>query len=327
MIGLSRRLLLGGSLILLSLSIVAAWGLVPRQSTRIYRVGHLAPTTPAALAASIEVFRQELRNLGYDEGRNLVIDERFSQGSQEELAEVVRELLALNADVIVTAGPGVRAAARVTQTTPVVFWAVTDPVGTGLITSLARPGGNLTGVTNVSEEIDGKRLELLKEAFPGLHRVAFFWDPATPPSPMEATARALGLELQTYPVRSADDLEQAFQLVRSQAAEGLVTGASPVFLSHRSRIVEFAAGSRLPAIYTSGSFVEIGGLMNYTRDSLENWRRAATFVDKILRGASPADLPVEQPTTFEFRVNLRTAQTLGLTIPPSVLAQATEVIQ
>jgi putative ABC transport system substrate-binding protein len=230
--------------------------------------------------------------------------------------------------VIVTASTlSVQAAKKASGTVPIVFTAVNDPVGTGLVASFARPGGNVTGMTNLSQELDGKRLELLKETFSKVIRVAYLCNPNSPKSEMQAAAQALGVQLQTLEVRSANDFDPAFKAVLKARAQALIISPSPVFITYQRQIVDFAAKNRLPAMYTTGDYVIGGGLMSYAHNNLENWRRAATYVDKILKGAKPADLPVEQPTKFELVINLKTAKQIGLTLPPNVLARADRVIR
>ena len=264
--------------------------------------------------------------MGYVDGKNIAIEYRYTEGELDRLPDLAAELVRLNVDVIVTGAiSSVRAAKNATATIPIVF-VVGDAVDSGLVSSLARPGGNATGLTFLAPELDGKRLELLKEAFPKVTRVAFLWRVPTTRGDLlkeaEAVAKTLGLRLQSVGVRGPDDFESAFKTAKSGGAEALIVIANPLANTHRVRIVDLAAKNRLPAIYPSTVFVEAGGLMSYAPDIVDNWRRAAIYVDKILKGAKPADLPVEQPKKFEFVINLKAAKQIGVTIPPNVLARA-----
>jgi putative tryptophan/tyrosine transport system substrate-binding protein len=302
-----------------------------QQLAKVPRIGLLVPGTQSAFSIRTDAFRQGLRELGYVEGQNIVIEYRYTDGKADRLPDLATELVGLKVDVIVTASiPPVLAAKKASSPTPIVFAAVNDPVAAGLVDSLAHPGGNITGLTNLSPDLDGKRLELLKEAFPKLTRVAYLWNPDAPGTGlagMQAAASGLGVQLQSLEARSANDFDSAFEAALRERAHALITLPSPVFITHQKRIVEFAAKNRLPAIYSFSDFVDAGGLMSYAPSLLENWRRAAIFVDKILKGTKPADLPVEQPKKFEFIINLKTAKQIGLTIPPNVLARADRVIR
>ena len=282
-------------------------------------------------SARYDSFRQGLRELGYIEGKNIFIEIRYAEGKQDQLSDFATELVKLKVDVIVTSTrPGVLAVKNATSAIPIVFAAVGDPVSAGLVSSLAHPGGNVTGLSILNPELFGKRLELLKETFPKITRVAFFRDatsPGTGSAEMQATARALGLQLQSLEVRSAKDFDGAFEAVLKERAQALTTSASPVISTNQQRIVAFAAKNRLPALYPYSEFIEAGGLMFYGVSFSDLFRRAATYVDKILKGAKPADLPVEQPTKFDFVINLITAKQIGLTIPPNVLVRADRVIK
>ena len=305
------------------------------QQGKVYRVGILGNVPPS----DVEGVRlwgalsQGLRELGYAEGQNLIVEGRYSEGREERLVELAGELVRLHVDVIVAgAGQPVHAASRATTTIPIVMTNHGDPVGSGLAASLARPGGNITGLSILNPEVTGKRLELLKVAVPALSRVAVLWNPGNPIhrqelGQAEAAARALGLQLQELSVRSPDEYKGAFSaMVKEHAGALLVLGDLTVWLN-RGRIAELAAGNRLPAMYVQREHVEAGGLMAYGVNLADNYRRAAVYVDKILKGARPADLPIEQPTKFELVINLRTAKALGLTIPPSLLQRADQVIE
>jgi len=264
------------------------------------------------------------------EGKNIAIEWRYAEGKLDRSPALAAELVRLKVDVLVLSG-GVEAAKQ-TKTTPVVFVATTDLVSTGLVQSLARPGGNITGLTSLAPELGGKRLELLKETAPKLSRVAFLFDPASPSNAVEleqlrGPAAALGLTLRTVEARSRDDIERAFVMMTQERVEGLSTASGAVNNTNRRRIVELAVNKRLPAVYHESQFVDDGGLMSYGANLAGMFRRAATYVDKILKGTKPADLPVEQPTKFEFVINLKTAKQIGLTIPPNVLARADRVIR
>jgi len=306
-----------------------------QQSGKLFRIGVLGnvPLTDPEGARVWGAFIQGLRELGYVEGRNITIEFRSSDGKYERLPELAAELVRLKVDVIVApAGQNVVAAQRATRTIPIVMSGLTDPVESGLVASLARPGGNVTGLSGFSTEIVGKQLELLKEMAPKVSRVAILWNPANQSHPLllreaEAAARLLRVQLQTLEVRGPDDFETAFAAVTRERAGALLVAADGMFLLHRARIADLAAKTRLPAMYGLREYVDAGGLVVYGPSLRENFRRAATYVDKILKGAKPADLPVEQPTKFELIINLKTARALGLTIPPSLLLRADEMIQ
>jgi putative ABC transport system substrate-binding protein len=275
-----------------------------------------------------------LRELGWVEGQNLVIEYRSAEGRFDRLPELAAELVRLKVDVIVAAPtPGALAAKKATATVPIVGVSLTEPVGVGLIASLARPGGNVTGVAySVGTDIFGKDLALLKEVVPKVRRVAVLSNPDGPVQPLtisnvKAAARSLGLELQLVEARGPGDFDRAFAAMAKERVGALFVVTDPVFIPHRARLVSLAAKSRLPSIFTQRADVEAGGLLSYGPSFADMYRRAAAYVDKILKGARPADLPVEQPTKFELVINLKTAKTLGLTIPPSLLQRADEVIQ
>ena len=301
-----------------------------QQVKKVARIGYSAGTSPGE--NNEEAFRQGLRELGYVEGQNIVIEWRYAEGKPERTPEFLAELVRLNVDVIVTGGPtDTRAAKAATSTIPIVMTNESDPVGNSFVASLARPRGNITGLATLTAELDGKRLELLKETIPRLSHVVDLRGPGIPRSvaiqkDTEAAARSLGLKLQFEVVKNPDDLSRALEAISKARTEALIVINGPFATAQRKRIVEFAAKSGLPAIYYRREFVEDGGLMSYNarRDDLA--RRAAIFVDKILKGAKPADIPVEQPTKFEFVINLKAAKQIGLTIPTNVLARADKVI-
>jgi putative ABC transport system substrate-binding protein len=281
----------------------------------------------------LEGFHQGLRERGYVEGKSISLEERFDGDREERLPALAADLVRLRVDVIVAAAtPAVKAAQGATTAIPIIIVHSADPVGLGFATSLARPGGNITGLSSMSPELSGKRLELLKEAVPKLSRVAVLWNAANPGTAIafqevQDAARVLKLRVQSLEVRRTEDLAPAVKAVSGQRTVGLVTLLDPLVVSQRARIVALAAEKRLPAMYPTKEFVEAGGLMAYGPDLVDSYRRAATFVDKILRGAKPADLPVEQPTKFNCAVNLKTAKALGLKIPQSVLIRADQVVR
>jgi putative ABC transport system substrate-binding protein len=304
-----------------------------QQPARIPRIGILMPTSGSVFPARVQAFRQRLREHGYVEGKNILIEYRDAEGKGERLPDLVAELVRLKVDIIVTVGPGATLAAKkASGTIPIVFASASDPVGTGLVSSLARPGGNITGLSLMVPDLDGKRLELLKEAFPKVARVAFLRNPSGARgnlalATMEAAAKALGLKLLSLEVRSLDDFEGAFARAKKERAQALITTTGALINTQQRQVLDFAAKNRLPAIYHYSEFVEAGGLMSYGPDNMDLWRRAADFVDKILKGAKPADLPVQQATKFELIINLKAAKQIGLTIPPNVLARADGVIR
>jgi putative tryptophan/tyrosine transport system substrate-binding protein len=301
---------------------------------KVPRVGMLWFGSPiGGPSPHLEAFRQGLRELGYTEGQNIVIEPRHAAMRPALLPDLAANLVLSKVDVIVAAGdPAIHAARHATSTIPIVMVAGADPVGSGLVTSLARPGRNLTGLSALSPELSGKRLQLLTEAIPRVSRMAVFWNPADPAKALElreiqATGQALGVQLQLLEVRGPEDFESAFAAMARDRAEALIILGDPLTLSHRMRIVDLAAKSRLPGIYDVQEFVEAGGLMAYGPSLPDLFRRAAAYVDKILKGAKPGTLPVEQPMKFELTINLKTAKALGLTIPQSVLFLADRVIQ
>jgi putative ABC transport system substrate-binding protein len=306
-----------------------------QQAAKVARIGYLSPNLSANPELRV-AFRQGLRDLGYVEGRNVVIEFRDGEGSRDRLVASAAELVALKVDVIVTEGGtlGASVGKRATTTIPVIF-ASGDPVGSGLVASLARPGGNLTGLSTIGPELIGKRLELLKQALPGVDRVAVLRQPIALGERVaeemvraaDAAARALGMRPQIVDARDENDLERAFSDMASARVNAVVLLPANMFLREHRRVVELAAKHRLPAAYSSREFADDGGLMSYGPSQADLYRRAATYADRILKGARPGDLPIEYPTKFELVINLKTAKSLGLTIPPSVLALADDVIK
>jgi putative ABC transport system substrate-binding protein len=316
--------------------IVVAPFAAAQQAAKIARIGFLTLNLGANPHLR-EAFRQGLRDLGYIEGRNVVIEYRSAEGKSERLPALAAELVALKVDVIVTGGgtPSALAAKQATRTLPIVFASAPDPVTDGLVTSLARPGGNVTGSSYLAPELVGKCLEQLKQAVAGVSRVAVLWQPGAAGERTErdmlkgaeVAARALGVRLQVVEARGPADIDRVFSEMTRARAGALTVLGSAMFFNERRRLVDLAAKHRLPAVYTSRDFVDAGGLMAFGPNLADSFRRAATYVDKILKGAKPGDLPVEQPTKFELVINLKAAKALGLTIPPSVLQRADEVIQ
>jgi len=305
---------------------------VAQQPAKVPRIGILT-LAGGSSTPLFEAFRQGLREHGYVEGQNIAFEDRFAQGRADRLPTMAAELVSMKVDVIVTESVAAALAAkRATQTIPIVMAISGDPVGAGLVASLPRPGGNVTGLSLLAPELSGKRLQLLMEAAPRTTRVAVIWNPVSPASAgylreTEAAARSLGLQLQPVEVRSPADLDAAFKAVARARPGALITLADGMLAANRTRIVQFAAKSQLPGVFPHREWADAGGLMAYGPSFASNWRRAATYVDKILKGAKPADLPVEQPTKFELVINLKTAEALSLTFPQSILIQATEVIQ
>jgi ABC-type uncharacterized transport system substrate-binding protein len=303
------------------------------QQQRIYRVGFLGNSTAALEANLVGPFREGLRELGYVEGRNVVIEYRWAEGKYERFPQLIAELVARKVEVIVTAGtPAALAVQRAAPTLPLVMVAVGDPVGTGLVESLARPGGNSTGLTSIAPDLEGKRLELLRDVVPKLSRVSFLLNPDNAfhtgsEKQARAAATVLHFAAQFVGVRTESDFDRAFDAIAKHRPDALIVFADRIFLHNRGRIVDFATRNRIPAVYPYRELVEAGGLMAFGPNYAEMHRRAAAYVDKILKGAKPGDLPVEQPTKFELIINLKSAKALGLTIPQSLLLRAEEVIQ
>ena len=320
-------------LALCSLLLAPCSAVEAQQPTKIPRIGYVSPSgDPDTPGTHVEAFRQGLRDLGYIEGKNILVEYRYQEGKPDRRDSVVAELVQLKVDVLVLGSlPAIRAAKQATKTIPIVMVTTQDPVATGLIDSLARPGGNVTGLTRLTRELSGKRLELLKEAVPGISRVGallsaqqsrddFKW--------YEAPARALKIQLQLLEVRASNpDFNAAFQTAAKGHANALITIRGSVLIRYTKRIADLAIQNRLPSMHEESEFVEAGGLMSYSASDAESFRRAAYYVDRILKGAKPADLPVEQPTKFELVINLKTAKQIGLTIPQWVLTRADRVIR
>jgi len=288
-----------------------------QQPSKIPKIGFLVIPSRTFFTNRIESFRQGLHSLGYVEGKNVVIEYRYAEGNLDRLSDLAKELVGVKVDVIVTTtGSGVQAVKNATRTIPVVFAGIQDPVASGIVDSLARPGGNVTGLSIVATELGGKRLELLKETVPKIARVLFLWQgsSAVMVKETQAAARALGLQCQSIEVRDSKSFDIAFDAATKVHAQALLTSPGPIVNTHQTKIIEFAAKNRLPAMYAGPEFVDAGGLMSYAPSYADLYRRIAYYVDKILKGANPANLPVEQPKKFEFVINLRTAKQIGLTI-------------
>ena len=313
-----------------------AWPLgVRAQQTKIPRVGYLAPgSASGGLVARDQAFWEGLRELGYVDGKNIIIETRYAEGQFDRLPSLARELVELKVDVLVAVVTQASLAARdATTTIPIVMAGVADPVGAGLVASHSRPGANITGTSGMTTEVVGKTLQVLKEVVPKLSRAAVLWNPdntvfqAQMLKETQRAAGALGLELQVFGVRGADDLNHPFATVSKDTVDALIVLADPILALHQERIVEFADKARLPAIYGIKEFAAAGGLIAYASDLTAQFRRTAAYVDKILKGTQPSELPIEQPTKFDLVINLKTARALGLTIPPALLARADEVIE
>ncbi len=304
-----------------------------QQAKKLPRIGYLNAGSPSSSAPFTEAFRQGLRELGYEEKKNIVIEWRFAGGQEDRLAELAAELVQLKLDIILTDGaPVTRVVKNATKTIPIVMTSDADPIGNGFVASLARPGGNITGLANISPYLSGKRLEVLKETIAGISRVGVIWNPESPPSAAafketETAARALGVQLQSLEMRGPKDFEGAFKAANKGRVGALTVLSDSLMFAQRTRILELTAKHKLPTMHTQSLWVESGGLMSYGAHFPDLRRRAATYVDKILKGAKPADLPVEQPTKFELVINMKTAKALGITIPQSVLFRADHVIE
>jgi putative tryptophan/tyrosine transport system substrate-binding protein len=312
---------------------LSAWPLVARAQPKNRRIGFLGNSTAALEAHLVGPFREGLRELGYIEGQTIAIEYRWAEGKYERFPALIAELLDQKVDVIVTAGtPASLAVKKATTSVPLIIIGVGDPVATGLVASLARPGGNVTGLTSVAEELEGKRLQLLREVIPNLSHVAVLWNPENPTlltslRAMQAAAPVLGMELQMVEARASDQLDDALKAIVSGQPGALQVQGDRLFLHNRQRILDFAAKQGLPVMPVHPEFVAAGGLISLSPSYPGMHKRAAYFVDRILKGAKPADLPVERPIKFELMINLKTAKALGLTIPPAILARADEVIE
>jgi putative ABC transport system substrate-binding protein len=321
-----------GSFILCALLFALCFSAHAQQPAKITRIGYLDAVSLSVNAARVE-FRQSLRKLGYVEGKNIFIEWRSADGKLDRLPALAAELVHLKVDIIVTGGrSATRAAKEATSTIPIVMTQDSDPVANGFVASLARPGGNITGLSTLAPELSGKQLELMKEIIPKLSRVAVFGSSTSPGNAqslreVELAARAFKVQLQYLDVLDPKDIETAFRAASKGRADGVLVLNSPVFASRQTQVVDLAVKSRLPAIYWRSDFVEAGGLMSYGASQNDLDRRAATYVDKILKGAKPGDLPVEQPKKFELIINIKAAKQIGLTIPPNVLARADRIIK
>ena len=306
---------------------------VEAQQPKVPRIGFLAVVSPSQLSARVDAFQRGLRELGYLDGKNLVIEYRWADGKFDQMPHLAADLVRLKVDIIVTGGPqATRPAKEATSTIPIVMGFDQDPVGSGFVASLARPGGNITGLSSFAPEMSGKQLELLKETVSRLTRVAVLGNSAEPANGLalgetKLAAEALGIKLQNLDMLGPKDIETAFREASKARAEAVLTLSGSFAISHRRQLIDLAVKSRLPAIYPFPEIAEDGGLMTYSVSFTDLYRRAATYVDKILKGAKPAVLPVERPTKFEFVINLKTAKQIGLTIPPHVLARADKVIR
>jgi putative tryptophan/tyrosine transport system substrate-binding protein len=327
---LSRRLFLTGAA---GLGLLAGCGRWPWQApARVYQIGYLSPSSPTDDAPMVEAFRQGMGERGYLEGQNLAIDYRYTYGHADQLRDLAGELDRLRVDVILARGTlATQAAKEATSLIPIVFANAGDPVGDGLVASLARPGGHVTGLSALVVDLSAKRLQLLQEAVPGIARVAWLRDPGVGTgqgvNPMEETTRSLGLELLPLAVHGPGDLDSAFEAATRERADAVLMGGGPIALNEVTRVVSLAAKYRLPTIYQFKDPVVAGGLMAYGVYLPDQFRRAAYYVDRILKGAKPADLPIEQPMTFDFVVNMKTARELGISFPNEIMLQVTEVIE
>jgi len=318
--------------ILLVIAVMGVGAMAQAQQTgKIFRIGILDPSTASGSAVLLEAFRQELSKLGWIEGKNIAFEYRFAEQKNERLSELAADLVRLKVDVIVVPGGGVPLAAKkATSTIPIVMASGSDPVGAGLVASLAQPGGNVTGLTSLNQELITKRLEVLKDAVPKLGRVGLLRSGGADRQLKDLRPAALALKLKLEEIETQPDakgLESAFQIAKKKKVEAIITISARQLSAERKRIVELAGKYRLPAIYPQKEFVDEGGLMSYGADYDDLYRRAAVYVDKILKGAKPADLPVQQATKFEFIINLKAAKQIGLTIPPRVLERANQVIK
>ena len=315
-----------------ALALLAAPLTVEAQAERPYRIGFLGPAAEAVYTDPLLRLRAGLRELGYAEGKNIILEYKFAENKHERLPGLASELIRSKVDIIVAhTSPATRAVKQATSIIPIVMVGVGDPVGTGFVASLARPGGNITGVSSIDTVLDAKRLQLLKELLPKLARVAVLRNPANPASPlqfreMQAAAQSLGIETQLFDVRDPKELESAFAVIAKARADALIVLADPLFLSHQKQIANLVVTKRLPSVFGRNELVDAGGLMSYGANLADQFQQTASYVDKILKGAKPADLPVQRATRFELVINLKAARALGLTIPQSVLMQADRVI-
>jgi putative ABC transport system substrate-binding protein len=329
---MTTRAVLFAAVVLLLLAAPLVGGAQP--AGKVPRIGYLSPLSPAAEASRREAFRQGLEELGYREGQNIAIEYRWAEGKLDRQEHLAAELVRLKVDVILAGGGNhtVRAAKKATASIPIVMALGDDSVASGLVASLARPGGNVTGLNTLTGELAAKRLELLREVLPSIQRVAVLWNPAVPERALELkniqlAARTLRVKIQSLEVRSLEDLDGTFKVMATGRAEALVILPDPVTNTHRAKIIEFATKRRVPTMFTQRPPVDAGGLVSYGTNFEELFRRAAFYVDKILRGTKPAELPVQEPTRFELVINMKTAKALGLTIPPSLLFRADQLIQ
>ena len=329
-----RKMVWAAAIVAVALLAIFPLAAEAQKAENVYRIAYLGNSSAALESELLAAFRQGLHDLNYVEGKNIVIEYRWAEGRYDRFPALVAEMVHLKVDVIVTAGtPSALAAKDGTKTIPIIMAAIGDPIAAGLVRSLARPGGNITGSASMSLEIDGKRLELLKELVPGVSRIAALWNPTNPNNvarikQAEAAAKTLRLTLESFQsVGDRQDLEKAFEGIVTARSEALIMESDRALLAHRTLIVDFARKHRLPALYAYREFVQVGGLASYAPSYPAMFRRAATYVDKILKGAKPAELPVEQPTKFEFVINLKTARALGLSIPRSLLLRADQVIE
>jgi len=319
---------------LCALLLALSFPVLAQQPKKIPTIGYLTGSSPSSEAHRVEGFRQGLRDLGYIVGNNILVEYRYAEGKRDRIPGLVAEFVQLKVDVLVSGNfEAIRAAKQATKAIPIVMVTTVDPVATELVDSLAHPGGNITGLTRLTRELGGKRLELLKEAVPRISRVGVLWDADDPGAAIgfkeyEDAARALKIQLQSLEVRGPNlDLQQALQTAAKGRVSALITIRDPVLNRYQKQIADLAIKNRLPSMSEGSDYVEAGGLVSYSANEAERFRRAATYVDKILKGAKPADLPVEQPTKFEFVINLKTAKQIGLTIPPNVLARADRIIK